>query len=107
MRDIIGNPADHAASGGPDAHDHLRQRILNAGEIPNKPHTRWVAPRPVTARVVWEADGEQLRDTVARYWVRRGGEVLVLVDLVDVRHPFRGVWLRYPGDVTPRTSAQQ
>lgn len=49
------------------------------------------------ARLVWEHDGEEFCDTVARAYTTR----LVLVDVLDRRRLVHGVWLR-PSDVTRR-----
>lgn len=89
----------------PDAHDHLRQAILNEREIPDRARQRrWTAPRRVTARVVWETDGDELRETSATHWAHVAGETIVLVVLTDRRRRTIGVWLGLD-DVTP--SAQQ
>ena len=84
------------------AHDHLRQRILNERPIPERRLQQRLKPdRRVTARVVWEKDGEELRETTASYWARVGGGAVVLVEVVDVRREALGVWLAV-GDVVPR-----
>lgn len=80
---------------GPDAHDHLHQRILNSksgpGPWPNAVVHRLRVPVRVRVRLVWEKDGVEYVDTVARDW----GGLHVLVDLIDRQHrwPFKGVWL--------------
>lgn len=92
MRD---NPHDQTAH-------HWRrdwQHVLNAQPIPprHQQRTGWV---PVTARIVWEHDGTEHVDTYAYAWT----DTLVLVQLVDSRYRFRGVWLE-PGDVQRRSTS--
>ncbi len=72
------------------------QRILNARRIPPRrsQRTGWV---PVVARIVWERDGAECVETHAFAWTHD----LVLVQLVDPRFRFRGVWLD-PADVERR-----
>ena len=74
------------------------QRILNAQEIPERRRQRNSHVR-VTARLVWERDGEQRIDTVADAWTRNPD--LVHVELTDTRYRFRGLWL-LPADVERR-----
>jgi hypothetical protein len=80
---------------GPDAYDHLRQRILNSksgpGPWPNAVVHRLRVPVPIRVRLVWEKDGVEYIDTVAHDW----GGLHVLVDLLDRQHrwPSTGVWL--------------
>lgn len=64
--------------------------LLNARPIPPR-HLQQLgrATIAVTVRLVWERDGEQMVQTVARDWVGRD----VLVDIDDRRWPTRGVWL--------------
>lgn len=52
---------------------------------------------PVRARLVWEHDGEEFRDGLAKRW----DEGHVYVEIVDVRLSTNGVWLK-PGDVYRR-----
>lgn len=70
------------------------QRILNARPIPpwRSQRTGWV---PVTARIVWERDGVEHLETYAFAWTHE----LVLVQLIEPRYRFRGVWLD-PADVS-------
>jgi hypothetical protein len=69
---------------------------MTAREIPPRrlQGTGWIE---VTARLVWEKDGEEFLDTAAFAWTSR----LVLVQLADPRYLFRGVWLD-PSDVKRR-----
>ncbi len=55
---------------------------------------------PVRARIVWERDGEEYRDGLAKRW---DGEH-VYVEIIDVRLRSNGVWLK-PGDVYRRSPA--
>lgn len=81
-----------------------RQAVVNACPVPPRRAQRDApVPVPVRARIVWQRDGEEQVQTVARAWTSR----LVLVELSDARSTFRGVWLD-PGDVerlTPSGSA--
>lgn len=72
------------------------QKIRNARPIPER-RLQTSGHILVRARIVWEHDGEQWIDTVAFAWTSR----LVLVQLVDQRYLFRGVWLD-PSDVERR-----
>ena len=73
-------PFPDSALLGPDAHDHLRQAILNQRPIPDRRDQHaWTAPPRVTARVVWEVDGDDLRVTSATHWAEIDGETVVLV----------------------------
>lgn len=91
---------------GPSFEDRvaLWQEVLNAHEIPRRglQHDLPV-PVPVQARIVWERDGEEFRDTVAYAWAPRG---LVLVEVLDRRWRTHGVWL-HVSDAPKRTSGQQ
>ncbi len=83
---------------GPVERQAAEQRILNARPIP--PRRLQDLGRdtiPVTVRLVWERDGEQQLDTLARDWVGHD----VLVDMADLRWPTRGVWVD-ADDVTRR-----
>lgn len=75
---------------GPDAHDHLRQGILNELPIPPRrlQHDCWIA---VTARLVWELDGLELVDTYAFAWF--GRKVLVQTGDRQNRRAAVGVWI--------------
>lgn len=75
------------------------QRILNERPIPSMRLQRIPSvPIPITARVVWERDGEEQRATLARGWTRR--LVLVALDR-EHRWPTLAVWLT-PADVRRR-----
>ena len=76
---------------GPQPH----KAVLNARPIPPQRLQRTDRQHvPVTARVVWERDGEELVDGEAVDWVGRD----VLVWWQDRRTRTRGVWLD-AGDV--------
>lgn len=79
-----------------DASRTLWQRIMNEHSIPPRRLQRTDhAETPVRARLVWEGDGEEYRDTVALAWTPR----LVLVRVEDPRRgQIHGVWLS-PADV--------
>ncbi len=64
------------------------QGIVNAHDVPRR-FVRARVPVPVTARVVWEVDGEEHLETVATAWTRR----LVLVDVSDRRNRITAAWL--------------
>lgn len=55
---------------------------------------------PVRARIVWERDGEQYLDGLAKRWDAEH----VYVEIVDVRLRTNGAWLK-PSDVYRRTPA--
>lgn len=75
---------------GPAERHAAEQLILNARPIPDRRLQQLGrATIPVTVRLVWERDGEELVDTLARDWV--GCDVLV--DMDDHRWPTRGVWV--------------
>lgn len=65
------------------------QRITNELPIPRRDLQHDCSVR-VRARIVWERDGEEFRDTVAYAWGPRGA---VLVRLLDDRWQTIGVWL--------------
>lgn len=66
------------------------QRILNARPIPDRRlQSLGRGTIPVVVRLIWERDGEEHVETVARDWVGRD----VLVDMDDYRWPTRGVWV--------------
>ena len=74
------------------------QRLLNARPIPpRRLQNTGRNPIRVTARLMWEHDGEQLVDTRAVDWVGRD----VLVEVFDPRWQTQGVWLD-AGDVGRR-----
>lgn len=64
------------------------QRILNDTGAREPEHTL-DPPVPVTARIVWEDDGEEYIDTEAAGW---GGQ-LVYVRMPDRRYRLTSVWL--------------
>ena len=64
------------------------QRILNDTGAREPEHTL-DPPVPVTARIVWEDDGEEYIDTEAGGW---GGQ-LVYVRMPDRRYRLTSVWL--------------
>lgn len=66
--------------------------ILNTHPVPAR-FTRARAPIPVLARIAWTS-GAETTPTLAMGWTQQ----LVLVQLSDRRHQFRGIWLT-PGDV--------
>lgn len=65
------------------------QRLLNEQPIPRRRAQRdcWVLVR---ARLVWERDGIEYRDTIAYAWAPRR---LVLVEVLDLRRWAKGAWL--------------
>lgn len=65
------------------------QAVTNSHPIPRRglQHDCRV---PVRARLVWERDGAEYRDTIAYAWAPRG---LVLVEILDERLENHGVWL--------------
>lgn len=66
-----------------------RQAVLNnAGYL--SPEHECYPPIPITARIVWERDGEEHIDTVALGWSGR----LVYVQLLNRRNATKCVWLR-------------
>jgi hypothetical protein len=64
------------------------QRILN-GTGARMPEHRLDPPVPITARIVWEDDGEEHLDTVALGWTGRN----VYVRLPDPRYRLTSLWL--------------
>jgi hypothetical protein len=72
------------------------QRILNNAGA-REPTHRLDPPVPVTARIVWEDDGEEYIDTEAAGW---SGQ-LVYVRVPDARYRLTSVWLN-AADVTRR-----
>jgi hypothetical protein len=75
---------------------HLGQAILNSTGAREPEHT-FNRPVPITARIVWENDGEEHLDTVALGWT--GRHVYVRMD--GPRYRFTAVWLdaaMSPGD---------
>jgi hypothetical protein len=72
------------------------QRILNDTGAREPEHKfRW--PVPITARVVWEQDGEEHLETEALGWTEQD----VYVRVTDRRYQLRAVWLN-AADVTRR-----
>lgn len=69
----------------------LYQRALNAVEIPTRstkcPYPP--GPIPVTIRVAWERDGEELIEARAVAWTRTA----VLAHWTEPRIPTNGLWL--------------
>jgi len=96
----LGFSVDDPPPDGPEDAARLHQDILNGLPIPRRSlqHDCWI---PVTARLVWEDDGLELRDTIAYAWFGRK----VLVEVRDRRHQTNGTWL-HVSDVR-RLSAQQ
>jgi hypothetical protein len=84
-----------------DAHRTHWQAVLNEHPIPRRGLQR-DCNVPVTARLVWERDGEEHRDTVAYAWAPRR---LVLVEVLDDRLLTHGVWLD-ASDVRRRSAEQ-
>lgn len=75
---------------GPEERRAQEQMILNARPIPDRRLQQLGrATIRVTVRLVWERDGEEYVDTLARDWVGRD----VLVDVDDHRWLTRGVWV--------------
>jgi len=72
------------------------QTILNAHDVPDR-YSRARIPIPVTARVMWEVDGDELLDTVPDPWTR----TLVLVEVPDGRWHLAAAWIP-AGDVRRR-----
>jgi hypothetical protein len=64
------------------------QKILNSTGAREPEHTLF-PPVPITARIVWEQDGEEHIDTVALGWTGRD----VYVRMSDTRYQTRAVWL--------------
>jgi hypothetical protein len=56
---------------------------------PSEPEHTLDPPVPVTARIVWEDDGAEHRETEAALWSGR----LVYVRVPDRRYRFTSVWL--------------
>lgn len=75
-------------SGDVPAWHEGQQAILNSHDVPGR-FTRARIPIPVTARILWEADGEEQLETVATAWTR----TLVLVDVNDRRFHIRAAWV--------------
>lgn len=73
--------------------DTPKQEILNALDIPPRREQRDCHVF-VTARVVWEDDGEERMPTLAFAWTPDR----VLVEISDARYGLRGAWLT-PADV--------
>jgi hypothetical protein len=88
-RSALPGPAEQAAR---------RQAILNERPIPPR-HLQRVdrTPIPVTARIIWQRDGQELIDTRALDWVGRD----VLVEILDRRWRVTAVWID-AGDVRRR-----
>jgi hypothetical protein len=72
------------------------QRILN-GLGARVPEHTFHQPVPITARIVWEHDGEEFIETVAAGWSGQN----VYVRLPDRRYRLTSVWLD-AADVTRR-----
>jgi hypothetical protein len=72
------------------------QAILNDTGAREPEHT-FHQPVPITARIVWDQDGEEYADTVALGWTGRD----VYVRMSDTRYQLRAVWLD-AADVTRR-----
>lgn len=86
---------------GPAKRRALLQALLNARPTPPRNRQRLDRqPIPVTVRLLWERDGLELLDTLARDWVGHD----VLVDVADERWGTRGVWLDV-ADVRRRPAA--
>lgn len=101
-----GFSVDNPPPPGPSEYEAQLQAILNEQPIPDGSlQHAWTAPLPrVAVRMVWETDGEELRETTATHWAEVDGKMTVLVVLADRRRRTIGVWLPLD-DVTP--SAQQ
>lgn len=65
------------------------QEITNERPIPPR-RLQHNCNVPVRARIVWERDGEEFRDTIAYAW---GPHDTVLVEVLDERRETIGVWL--------------
>lgn len=65
------------------------QEITNERPIPPR-RLQHNCNVPVRARIVWERDGEEFRDTIAYAW---GPHSVVLVEVLDDRRDTIGVWL--------------
>ncbi|WP_163540854.1 hypothetical protein [Occultella kanbiaonis] len=75
-----------------------RQAIVNELPIPDRRRqTPAREPIPVSARIRWERDGQEVIQTEATAWTT----ISVLVTISDRRWPTRGVWLP-AHDVTRR-----
>lgn len=96
---------DQDERGYPRTQGQSRQKVLNEHwplrDAKGEPHARGIPdqtnPIPVRARVVWEGDGEQWVDGMAKRWTRDA----VFVALGDERLRAIGVWLQ-PTDVKRR-----
>src|SRR3546814_6622340 len=77
-----------------------QEELLNRLPVPARFTDGGWPPIPVRARLVWES-GEVLVDTIAEAWT---GDA-VLVEQLDPRSPFRGVWLP-ANDVVRRAGLQ-
>jgi hypothetical protein len=64
------------------------QKILNSTGAREPEHT-FHQPVPITARIVWEQDGEEFVETVAAGWSGQN----VYVRLPDRRYRLTSVWL--------------
>lgn len=79
-----------------DAHAGQWQAVLNELPIPPR-HLQHDCNIRVQARIVWERDGLEVRDTIAYAWFGRK----VLVEVRDHRRYVHGVWL-HASDVRRR-----
>ena len=72
-----------------DEHRDRWQALTNAVEIPQRSAQRDLDPYvPVRARLVWERDGPEERETIAVAWAGRA----VLVEVNDLRVLVRWAW---------------
>jgi hypothetical protein len=98
-----GFTVDHPGPPGPPPHEVWLQRqdILNERPTPDPEFQHaWSSPPRVAARMVWEQDGEEFRETSATHWAEVDGETVVAVVFADRRRRGVEVWLALD-DVTP------
>lgn len=88
MHDRIGEPGKHSDRKSWDANRQHWQEVRNARPIPPR-KSQHDCLIPVTARIVWERDGEERIETTAEAWA--GRDVFVMID--DRRWRLGGVWV--------------
>jgi hypothetical protein len=74
--------------GGPSS-TPTDQRLVARSAHPQRPEHTFNQPVPITARIVWELDGEEHIETEAAGW---SGQ-LVYVRMPDRRYRLTSVWL--------------
>jgi hypothetical protein len=98
-----GFTVDNPGPDGPPPHQIWvqSQDILNERPVPDPAlQHAWPSPPRVTARMEWEQDGEEFRETSATRWAEVDGETVIAVVFADNRHRGVEVWLGLD-DVTP------